>query len=338
MVMACHFGEPTGATFTSFGHNGVTVFFTLSGFLITALLLEERDRTGRVALLAFYARRGRRLLPALYVFVAVALVAGAVFGPSIATPRDAALACLYIGNWSMAGRHYLGALGHTWSLAVEEQFYALWPLVLIAVLRRRSERTLFAVAVTGAVVSIGLRVFLWFHTNPDRVYFGSETHADALLIGCCVAIAMRRSMPRSVPAVVPYVLIGLVLELGFTADEPTRFVILPTFVAILTAGLVAAMTCGESRVFTSRALGWVGRRSYGLYLWHVLILACMRALGASWLLAAVITLVVTPVIAELSWRYVERPCLRRRGATRAPSVGAVQPLQQQPDQALVLSR
>lgn len=157
---------------------GVTVFFGLSGFLITALLLEERATKGRIRLGAFWVRRARRLLPALLVMVAVtgALLVGSgvsveplpVFG--------------YYANWSQAAGDNLGIWRHTWSLAIEEQFYLVWPLLLSLLPTKRAVTIACAV---GIAVSLGLSATL--HADFDRVYYGTDTRAWALLAGCLIA-------------------------------------------------------------------------------------------------------------------------------------------------------
>jgi peptidoglycan/LPS O-acetylase OafA/YrhL len=177
LVVARHADTPGCA---SGGAIGVTMFFTLSGFLITSLLLEESASTGRVDLAAFYRRRALRLFPALFACIAVTIVLAVLLGTWIASEQMVAAALLYFGNWALIARAEAGVLGHTWSLSVEEQFYVTWPLVLV--LFGRSRRAVIWLAGTGALVSVGLRFKLYSGDTLWRVAYGTDTKADALLV------------------------------------------------------------------------------------------------------------------------------------------------------------
>lgn len=184
---------------------GVTMFFVLSGFLITTLLFEEHRRTRRIDRLAFYRRRVLRLLPALVLLLAA--VAAYVIarqqlgGPSTAEaynprylPRDSFAALFFIANWLRVRGTFIGQLSHTWSLAIEEQFYLVWPTVLIlaAPFTRRRQTLAISVLLTLALLSILERIALWSGSG-DRIYFGTDTRADALLLGCALALLLQRN-------------------------------------------------------------------------------------------------------------------------------------------------
>ena len=189
-----------GARWLPGGFLGVDLFFVLSGFLITSLLLAEREATGRIDLPAFWARRARRLLPAAFLVIALSVLAVAILSPGDlpSTRADAIASFLYVNNWHqiLADQSYFQAfarpslLRHLWSLAVEEQFYLLWPLVMgicVAVLGRR--RTTIVTLVL-AVASSGLMAVLFTPgRDPSRVYYGTDTHATGLLIGALLAFA-----------------------------------------------------------------------------------------------------------------------------------------------------
>src|SRR3954471_21397865 len=192
-----------GVTWAKGGFLGVDVFFVLSGFLITSLLLDERWKTGTVKLSRFWARRARRLLPALLILLA-AMAAYATWVP-MQSPlgdlrRDVLATLAYVSNWHFIidGGSYFARnappspLRHTWSLAIEEQFYVLWPLLFIAVARGRHRLTKLAVLIgVGIAASIAAMAYL-FHPGADssRVYYGTDTRAHVILIGCGLAVLL----------------------------------------------------------------------------------------------------------------------------------------------------
>jgi peptidoglycan/LPS O-acetylase OafA/YrhL len=177
------------------GFYGVDVFFVLSGFLITSLLLAEHKKRGRNDLRGFYIRRGRRLLPALFASLAIVALTFAIWNQESARDlfEDFVAILLYVANWVLAlnpkGNLADGLLNPTWSLAIEEQFYILWPITLIALLRRRRSRpTLVAIVASSAAASAILRASLAY--NPSFAYFATPTHADGILAGCALALAV----------------------------------------------------------------------------------------------------------------------------------------------------
>src|SRR3954454_3781005 len=198
-VLAAHAGIPG----VSGGFLGVDVFFVLSGYLITSLLLDEDARRGRLELLAFWARRARRLLPAALAMITAVVAARPLFPPDsvVGLRGDATSAALWSSNWrwGLQGTDYFAAGGggsplqHTWSLAVEEQFYLLWPCVLLAILSSaggrgdRRRRVVGLAATTGAAASAVFTMVASNRLAPGRVYFGADTRAQELLIGAALA-------------------------------------------------------------------------------------------------------------------------------------------------------
>ena len=309
------------------GPAGVTVFFCLSGFLITALLLQEHAARTAIDLVAFYRRRALRLLPALVAFLvvmtAVALALGVPAGKSLA---DTVPVLLYVGNWVRAFGGSLGTVGITWSLAVEEQFYLVWPVVVLA-LARFGRTPLLVVAALGSLYAVTARFVLWDGgAGLDRVYFGSDTQALGLLVGCALALVLHhgRRLPR-VPGRLLGVLLAGLLGCAALPGELGRWVVSPVLVPLVTAGIIYAVaTDSAPRWLSSPALVLVGRRSYGMYLWHTLpvlvVLPGLReAVPAP--VAVVLALAATWGLTLLSWRYVEQPFLRLkdRRADRAPA-------------------
>jgi len=311
------------------GFLGVDIFFVLSGFLITRLLLEERELTGRIALLRFYVRRALRLFPAL---VAVA-VASAVYawiwldhGQAVRAMHDLFAAATYRMNWVEALHQQppFGLLDHTWSLSIEEQFYLLWPLGLLLAYRLGRGRGVFVAAVGGAALSALTRALLWHGGAPvHRVYYGLDTHADGLLLGCALAAftlyrprAARDAMSGTVGRVAGPVAMAM---LALAASQTALFSKgLPTWlypiVAVLTVVVIADVWAGGSleRVLRPAPLVAIGRISYGLYLWHwpvFLVLNPTRTHLSEWPLTLV-RLVVTFAVAVVSFFAIEQPFLR----------------------------
>jgi peptidoglycan/LPS O-acetylase OafA/YrhL len=347
-VLAYHLGFG----WASGGFLGVDLFFVLSGFLITCLLLEEWHATARVKLTSFWARRARRLLPALFlVLVAVAayVVLNGWFGPpgsaaqvNLPGLRGDALATLfYVANWHAIFAHqsYFAQFSatspfkHTWSLAIEEQFYLVWPLVLLAILSlaRNAWRRVGAIAtVVGALASAGLMAALYQPgIDPTRVYYGTDTHAFDMLAGATIAmIAAARPQPGprarlALHAAAPpaALLLGVFwVSAGTTNGLPKGFMFRGGFLA---CAVLAALVVADARQFHQGPLGavlsvqplrWIGTVSYGIYLWHwpifVYLNGARTGWSQPWLDLARVGL--TLAVATASYYFVERPIRQRR--------------------------
>ncbi len=351
------------------GYLGVDVFFVLSGFLITSLLLREWDRRGRISFRDFYARRALRLFPALGCVLVVAAgfawllyLAGGVGDRQNARATLGAMPWVigFAANWVRAldpsgPIGSLGALGHTWSLAVEEQFYLAWPALLTVTVRRCLSRK--AVAVTLAILAVADMVYRGVLAQAgagyDRIYYGADTHCDGLLIGCALAfwMASRQHQVASRPARwllrcaawAGAAVLGVVFAIGQQADAALAI----SAAVLATAAIVLAVVRREvpggiGRLLCSRPAARIGQLSYGLYLWQYVTLAAAEALvvpatgyhpggGAGrLLLAAALTasLGASYAAAAFSYRYIEAPALalRQRLRTerlRAPADGSV---------------
>jgi peptidoglycan/LPS O-acetylase OafA/YrhL len=324
------------------GYLGVDLFFVLSGYLITSILVAEHEAKGRIDLRRFWVRRARRLLPALLALMpAIALYAKVWATPiEIASLRADALATLaYVANWRaiLANKSYWeifaspSPLEHTWSLAIEEQFYVVWPLLVVVVLRqRRPRRALFAVSLGLALVSAILMLVWWTPERTSRVYMGSDTRAAAILVGAALATVLRPDARLPLRAVRVLDGAGCVAALGLAfayatlAGESPRLYHGGFWLTELAAiVLIACAVSGEAsligRLLSFRPLAWVGTISYGVYLWHwpVDVVLTVERIHVRSPLLDLLRLVVTFAIALASYRWIERP-IRSRGISFAP--------------------
>src|SRR2546421_160732 len=348
LVIAYHLGLPAARG----GMLGVGVFFTLSGYLITDLLLGHWERRGDLGLGRCWLRRARRLLPALFVMLAVVSVGTALFDAAqlAATRRQVIAATFYFNNWSTIAAHgsYFARfatplpLDHLWSLAIEEQFYLVWPwLLLLGIWTVRSRRVLALVILLGAAGS-AVAMSLLSHPgyDPTRVYEGTDTRAFGLLLGAALAMVWPSRPPRTaaLPAVRNLLdalgvagLVGILLLVGLTRPVspflyPYGFILL----SIATVAVLATVVNPPSRL--GRALGWgplrwIGVRSYGIYLWQwpIIVLVAPGKSQVGWV-RGTLAVGATFLVAALSWRYIEDPV--RHGALgrlwRRLRAGAIQ--------------
>ncbi|MCW6537153.1 acyltransferase family protein [Sphingomonas lycopersici] len=267
LVMASHFtwGRLPG------GWVGVTLFFVLSGYLITKILVQELDSTGTLNLQRFYLKRFLRLSPALALVLAASLVIAILTAKLDSAVEAALFAGSYTMNFNRAfGLGEEGALGHTWSLAIEEQFYLLWPLMLLFVVKRRRIRLLL----TAISIIVAWRFYLIVDgAEVQRIYNGFDTRADALLVGCLLAL-VEKSIPYR--AWMPYVAIVTLFGCYIALKADASFIWAGgLFAATLASAALIKCTVvdGWARVFlTFKPFVFVGKLSYGLYLWHYMLL------------------------------------------------------------------
>lgn len=336
-VMAYH----SGLGWLPGGFLGVDLFFAISGYLITTLLIREWEATGGIDLVAFWGRRARRLLPALLlVLIAVAIYALVVADPAgLARIRGDGLASLgYVANWRFiySDQSYFEAFGapsplrHMWSLAVEEQWYLLWPLVMAVGLRRAKGRTLPLLAVTAAAALTSAAIMAALYTpfkDPSRAYYGTDARAHTLLVGAILAFVLgpgglapatiRRTARRwRVTAhfggtVAAVTIVGTFLTVDDTHRGLYRggFLLFAAGAALVIAAAVVPGPNLVKSVLSPRPLQAVGRISYGLYLWHwpVNIFLTPERAGVSGVGLALLRTAVTFAFAAVSFVIVERP-------------------------------
>jgi peptidoglycan/LPS O-acetylase OafA/YrhL len=328
------------------GYLGVDVFFVLSGFLITSILLAEAEASGRIDLKRFYIGRARRLLPALLlVLVVTALLAMTIAQDAVPQLRQDIIAALtYSTNWwyVVQDLSYFEATGrppllqHLWSLAVEEQFYFIWPLLLILIWRRGGRAGVrrwslgLALASTALMAAWAFALGVPGTTGESRVYYGSDTHAMGLLVGAWLATVWRPGqLPTQLPQQARRRLTGIgiaclgILALAFVFAGPESNLIYRgglLVIAFATAGVIAvashpALAFGSW--LATPLLRYIGTRSYGIYLWHWPIFTVLRPgidVAATGFPVFVARIALTLLAAEFSYRYVEMPI--RRGAIK----------------------
>ncbi len=325
------------------GYLGVDTFLVLSGFLITSGLLAEHARTGRVDLRAFWGRRARRLLPALWVVVAAAAVWAAVAAlPDTAHSLrlDGVAALAFVSNWRfvVTGQGYFGQsaapslLRHTWSLGVEAQLYLVWPPVVIFLLARLGRRAVAAGAIVLAAGSWALGAALAHPGNVNRSYYGTDTRAAGFLVGAAVAALLVGNLAapahRRRPVVALLGVAGAVVTGWLWARLPGSSNWL-FHGGLALAGLASAAMVVDvlrrpwgtmARAFSFAPLRGLGRVSYGVYLWHwplfIVIDHARTGLGGAALLAA--RLASVAVATAASWVLIERPVLERKGPRLVP--------------------
>lgn len=308
---------------------GVALFFALSGFLITCLLIEEWDQTGRISLRAFYARRALRLLPALIAVVAAFLVYSH-FCHSLKQQqgdlKEAMLALFYSMNWARALRVFWARfLGHTWTLSIEEQFYVIWPIVLLFLLRRTRRQSLFWILLLASAFAWLDRFLLQAATAAplERICYGLDTRADALLYSCAAAVAVASGLlPQTrwwqpalkLGSAISFGALGLMCLLLRPWDAGLGYFgwfLLSLGSGIIVLQLVIAPVEFSNWALSSGPMVWLGRVSYGLYLWHQPILFALDESGMQSLRKYWYLRIGLPVLAAvLSYYLVERPFLR----------------------------
>ncbi len=319
------------------GFLGVEVFFVISGYLITLLLTEEFARSSRVSLGNFWLRRARRLLPALYLLLAVVSVVVLLFfrGEAANLAAQVWSALAYVTNWYFifSEQSYFALVErppvyqHLWSLAIEEQFYLIWPLALLGLLKvlGHNRRAMAAVIFGGAALStIWMAILFQPAVDPSRPYYGTDTRASGLLLGAALALLWRPNASWSSDDVrkrnllegVGVAGIAMLVICFLQLEEFNSFLYRGGFFVVGIASLVAIMSAVHPSTVLGRillsnpVLVWIGVRSYSLYLWHWPIFVFTRP-GLDQPLGLYPTLVLrlalTVVAAELSYRFVEVP-------------------------------
>ena len=328
-VIAYHFGSQE----MSGGFLGVDMFFVLSGYLITSLLIVEWGRSSRIDLGAFWARRARRLLPTLFLMLLAVAAWSYFYADPIrlnAIRQDGIWSLFYGANWHFiaSGQSYFdlfseaSPLRHMWSLAIEEQFYLVWPLLVLGLLAlgRGRMRYLTLFSVVGIVASTALMINLYQEGDPSRVYYGTDTRASQLLIGALLAVLLVRWSPKTRAGQRGVQWLGItgialaVATFAIATDRDTwlyhgGFLAFAVATALLIAAAVQPGHHALVAVLSIRPVRWVGQVSYGLYLWHwpIAIFLSTSRIGVSGWSLAFVRLGATFVVTALSYYLVEVP-------------------------------
>ncbi len=308
------------------GSLGVTIFFVISGYLITRLLLHEQQTRGAISMSGFYVKRAFRILPPLYVYVAALVLLG-VAGRLALTRWDVVSALFFFHNYAAASTGW--AIEHFWSLSVEEQFYLIWPVLLILCLRLRgSVGRDRAAAIAGAVIVLSPLIrIVSFRTHNVLLHqsAGFHMHADALMFGCAAALLegrarferAYRALTRIVWLPVAGLALGSYLEMRF--QNYWNFPIGETYTGLLIVAVLLWTVRNPGslagRVLNARVVTHIGVLSYSMYLWQTLFLHHMNAgvfAGVSWMGRFPLNWIAVLLAAELSYRLVEQPSLRLR--------------------------
>ncbi len=325
-VMCFHFNM----RFAKGAFIGVDIFFVLSGFLITALLIKEHDTKERINLKRFYLRRVLRLAPALVLLLVVFLALSVKFLSSarvMSNAIDSLITLFYATNWVRAldiRSPYV--LAHTWSLSIEEQFYILWPGILMLLLRYVRSRNVMLAAVSAlALLSWGTRVLLVLSgASVDRLYNGFDTRVDMLLVGCALGLAMssnsineklQKRLPGALRFLAPVAALILIYFMHTLYWKSLHlylwvFFVIEALTVVLILDIFISKRSIVKRILSFRLFVWIGSISYGLYLWHypVYLVLIEKKLSANSVL--MISFLVTFVIATLSYYLMERPILK----------------------------
>jgi peptidoglycan/LPS O-acetylase OafA/YrhL len=314
------------------GYIGVDIFFVISGFLITSLLIDEKRRTGSIALRAFWVRRARRLLPALGLLVLVSSCIALAIGGDVLVSigRQLLGAATFSYNWLAiaAGSSYFDAgtpelFRNLWSLAVEEQFYLVWPLLVVGLLVLKKKPWMTPPVVIIALASAAAMVALSIAgANPTRLYYGTDTHAFGLAIGAAIAIVgvptVAARAARVVVSATGFLALGLLIAIAFLLVDGSDLVFRGGLIAVTLLSGIAIAAAVSARSWFDRALDiaplrWVGQRSYGIYLWHWPAFMLFSVALPEWTTGVFawalggLALGATLVAATVSYRWVEQP-------------------------------
>jgi len=325
------------------GFLGVDLFFVISGYVITGLILDSIERSGGLDLRAFYLSRIRRLVPALIAMVVFTTIYIGVYAPETVRRFLNDLPYVFTGtmNWALVNRQqdYFEAIGrppllqHTWSLAVEAQFYLIWPLVLLFVLRYFGKKNISFVALAIALAS-GFALFIYSvqidirESAVSHVYFGTDTHSIGLFLGAALAVSWKpqnltkeisKRAQDFVDLIGVFGFLGLLSAFLFINEsDPTLYRVAFPLTAIFGCATLISVIHPASRfapILSTKPALWIGERSYGIYLWHWIVFQLTRPsldlVGDDWALYSLRVLIVF-ALADISYRYIETPV--RRGS------------------------
>lgn len=309
------------------GFIGVDIFFVLSGFLITSLLVREYDKFYSINLKNFYIRRILRLIPALSILlIALCIISYVLLNKNSAERNyiDSLIALFYLSNWARAfSIHPPYFLGHTWSLSIEEQFYVIWPIFVLFSLRFIKRRNILKIIFLLALSSWLCNFYFYFTgAPPERLYNGLDTRCYALLIGSFLGFITLPELRRCIEfipkklfmMITLFASISLVFILLFSHwKAKNMFLYGYLFVSLLTALMIINVLIYQDsyvcKFLSTRWLTWIGSISYGLYLWHYPIFLVIKGFGFEKIQIALLGVPLTFAVASVSYYIIERPIL-----------------------------
>lgn len=322
------------------GFIGVDIFFVLSGYLITNILLTQWEKNQTLQLKQFWLRRFRRLIPAAYVMIVVVVIFSVLFHSEILKNLrgDAIASFFYVSNWWFIFHNvsYFDSFGmpsplkNLWSLAIEEQFYLIWPVFLLVFLRwvKNPKLLLKIVIGLGLLSAIWMTILYVPGTDPSRVYYGTDTRLFDLLSGCALAFVwpfnrLSPNIPKRSKAALNIagtisILFFLLITALVSEYQPFLYRGGLLFVAIMGVVMIATIAHPASylsKIFSFKPIRWIGTRSYGIYLWHYPIITLttpVLEIGQPSIWRSILQVAATFIIAELSFRYIETP-IRKNG-------------------------
>ncbi|MCU0598042.1 MAG: acyltransferase [Desulfobacterales bacterium] len=315
---------------------GVDIFFVLSGFLITVLLMKEYDNRKSISFKNFYLRRVLRIAPALFFLLIIYCGMSIVFlgkQKAISNLIDASIVISFMANWSRAfGIHPPDFLGHTWSLSIEEQFYILWPITLSVLLNNINSKKVIAVFVfLIALSSWALRIYLVYQGAPiKRIYNGLDTRADALLIGCVLGIMLSSDVFSDTvekklskflffitpSAIVFFVFVSVCMDWKNKQMYYWIYFIIEMCASFLILDLFVNKKSMIRSILSMKWLVWIGSISYGLYLWHYPIFRLMKSLDFEFTAIFTIGTILAFMFSIFSFYTIEKPFLRLKKKLR----------------------
>jgi len=312
IAAACVVGMHSGIPYFTGGFIGVDIFFVLSGYLITTVLVAEYERFERVDLLAFYGKRALRLYPLLLIFALVCFPGLAIAYGTMSAFGEVWPTLGYVTNL-VRGTGLPTVLGHSWSLSLEVQFYIVWPIVLVPALKLIGKRTTAISMLIGAVVVAAWRWHLFdMDVNWTRVYDWPDVHSDGLMIGCALALTPRAAMlkiARMLPIAVA-VIVSFVVSVKWLDAAAYHGGILAVNLAAATviASVITKPASLLSTILAQPSMAWLGKVSYGVYLWHYPVLFLSPILFPEHTI--LFTVAVSISISALTYHFVELPAMR----------------------------
>ena len=300
------------------GYLGVDVFFVLSGFLITRILLKEKEEFGNIEIKRFYARRALRLYPALIASVLIAVALPLSFSKISSSVLSLSYLMDVARSSGLFTEQDAGPLGVTWSLAVEEHFYLVWPVLITVVLSRATNRRwLLGTCVVLALTTwVALVVLSTGDRDTDLLYYRPDLRSAALFVGAIVALAPAKAVVRmaAVPTVFAASVVVVMFQFATGKSTTVAFAVYMPATWLCTAIIIASIQVGRGgivgRLLGLPVLSYVGRRSYGIYLYHIPVVAMVGRTDLRFSVKLILFVLLPVAIASVSFRLLERPFLR----------------------------